>query len=348
MARKKGSSTRHDKKKAAARNKAQTKEKEQFLRLLDQLCQSITEPQPIDKKDRLSLSDMLYCLILKVYLQLSSRTHVSFLDEIYTLKYITRIPGFNSIINYMNSADVTLLLERLHEKTGHPLRGEAIHAAIDSTKLLTQGYSKKKNKKDRMVRQRNFVRLHVTVDIKSHLILTAKVSKHFEDEKPFFEPLLRLAVRRFHILSIAGDKNYASEANMKIAEELGCTPYLTPKKNYKSDAKKRSASWNNDLERYRERTAEDSERFDQRKQIETAFSMIKRRFRSELRSENYQAQINEALCLAICHNLRVLIFNREMHGLEITFPADEGWAVQSRKLSPTTADELPRGKRPEM
>lgn len=326
MAKKKKSrSSKYDKEKAAARNRAQTQEKEQILELLDQHCRSLKEPPP-DKKDRLPLLEMLFCLILKVYFQVSYRNLCSFLVEMRAQGYITFVPFYNSFGNYMNSAEVTPLLDRLIGKTVLASTSEGIHASIDSTRLFTPGYHKEKIKKGpnkgRYVRRRNNVRLHVIVDNKTHLILAAAVSKYYEDEKQFFEPLLRQATQRGKILTIAGDKNYSSEANVKLAKELGCTPYLTPKKNYKSDPAKKSSSWNENLNRYREGTAEDSERFVQRKQIETTFSMSKVRFSDELESKNFQAQINEALCLVICQNLRVLIFLRQLYGTEVTFPPD--------------------------
>lgn len=108
----------HDKEKAAARNRAQTQEKGQFLELLDQLCRSLREGPPTDKKDRLPLLEILFCLILKVYLQVSYRNLSSFLVEMRTLNYITIGPFFNSFGNYMNLAEVMCLLDRLIEKIG--------------------------------------------------------------------------------------------------------------------------------------------------------------------------------------------------------------------------------------
>jgi hypothetical protein len=312
-----------DCKKTAASNNAQTTEKIQFLELLYQLCMSVKGPQPELKRDRLPVPEMLYSLVYKVYLQVSYRTHISFLDEIQKLNYLTRKPASSSINNYMRSAEITALLERLLEKTILVMKLENVHAAIDSTRLLIIGNYTTVDRTGRVVWHRKYIRLHVIVDIKTHLVLAAKIGKHYEDEKRFFEPLLRLAQRRCHIITIAGDKNYSSEACMKIAEALGCKPFLTPKKNNKSNAKKRSSSWNDNLERYRQGTEEDRRRFSQRKQIETVFSMIKLRFTRELASEYYQAQLNEALCLAICHNLRILIFNREMHESTVDFPSDE-------------------------
>jgi IS4 transposase len=172
------------------------------------------------------------------------------------------------------------------------------------------------------------------------------VSASYEDEKKFFGPLLRQAAQLYHILSIAGDKNYLSKVNIKIAEELGCKPYLYPKKNYKADPRK-SPAWNSNLERHREGTEEDAKRIRQRRQIETTFSMIKLRLSAELNSKKIEALINEALCLVICHNLRVRIFNREMYGTEVVFPPDDGCEAPLTAEPSTTSEPEPTGSRPD-
>jgi transposase len=336
LPKRKSRASQHDKRKAAARHRAHTTELSQFLQLLHQLRESLKEPQPTDNKSRLSSLEMLFCLILKVYLRVSARTLTSFLNEIQEWNAMDRKPSSSSILNYLKSAETTALLGRLLEKTVVSLWGQELHASIDSTRLYFSGYHKEENRKTKRITiERNYVRLHVIVDNRTHLILAAKVSKWYEDEKQFFEPLLRLATERFHIVSISGDKNYCSAANVKMAEELGCTPYLMPKKTHKQGPKK-SRAWNDNIERCRKGTEEDSQRYGQRKQIETAFSMVKVRFTDELESKkNHEAQINEAFCLALCHNLRALIYDRELYGTKVAFPADEASeAAQAQKPAP--------------
>ncbi|HEV3476738.1 MAG TPA: hypothetical protein VG127_04570 [Rubrobacteraceae bacterium] len=49
------------------------------------------------------------------------------------------------------------------------------------------------------------------------------------------------------------------------------------------------------------------ERYHKRSNIETAFSMIKGKFGSALRSKSDTGQINEVLCKVLAHNICVLI-----------------------------------------
>jgi hypothetical protein len=57
------------------------------------------------------------------------------------------------------------------------------------------------------------------------------------------------------------------------------------------------------------------EHYHKRSNIETAYSMIKGKFGSALRSKSDTGQINEALCKVLAHNICVLI--QAMHALNI-------------------------------
>jgi transposase len=47
--------------------------------------------------------------------------------------------------------------------------------------------------------------------------------------------------------------------------------------------------------------------YHKRSNVESTFSMIKRKFGDALRSKTQRAQINEALCKILCHNICCLI-----------------------------------------
>ena len=49
------------------------------------------------------------------------------------------------------------------------------------------------------------------------------------------------------------------------------------------------------------------QQYHKRSNVETTFHMIKAKFRDSLRSKTKTAQINEALCKVLCHNLCCLI-----------------------------------------
>ena len=64
------------------------------------------------------------------------------------------------------------------------------------------------------------------------------------------------------------------------------------------------------------------EHYHERSNVETTFQMIKAKFGQRLRSKSLTAQINEALCKVLCHNLCVLIQSVRELGIETTFGAN--------------------------
>ena len=57
--------------------------------------------------------------------------------------------------------------------------------------------------------------------------------------------------------------------------------------------------------------------YHRRSNVETTFSMIKRKFGGSLRSKSYDGQVNEILAKVILHNLCVIISAVHEMGLEM-------------------------------
>jgi hypothetical protein len=60
------------------------------------------------------------------------------------------------------------------------------------------------------------------------------------------------------------------------------------------------------------RTDFDKEKYGQRWQVETVFSMIKRNFGSALRAKRYWSQCREMMLMVLTHNLAVILFVKEL------------------------------------
>jgi transposase len=65
--------------------------------------------------------------------------------------------------------------------------------------------------------------------------------------------------------------------------------------------------------------AEFLQHYHKRSNIETTFHMIKSKFGQRLRSRTLTAQVNEALCKVLCHNLCVVIQSVHELGIEAAF-----------------------------
>jgi transposase len=67
------------------------------------------------------------------------------------------------------------------------------------------------------------------------------------------------------------------------------------------------------------RTPEFLAHYHQRSNVESTFSMLKRKFGGSVRSKCFTAQVNEVLCKALCHNLVVLVHAMHELGVEPEF-----------------------------
>ena len=68
--------------------------------------------------------------------------------------------------------------------------------------------------------------------------------------------------------------------------------------------------------------------YHKRSNVESTFSMIKRKFGDFVRSKTDTAMINEALCKLVAHNIVVLIHEIHELGIEATFWAETKPAQQ--------------------
>jgi transposase len=87
---------------------------------------------------------------------------------------------------------------------------------------------------------------------------------------------------------------------------------------------KGSALWQQMFHYFMLKRDEFLEHYHKRSNVESTFSMLKRKFGDSLRSKTDTAMINEALCKVLCHNLVVLIHEMHELGIEPIFEARFG------------------------
>lgn len=123
-------------------NAAQVAEKRKFQRLLHELCQAVIDPpQPLGRP-RLRVSDMLFCMALKVYTKFPARRSMSDLEVAYDRGFISRIPGYNTILNYFGMKDLTPYLDQLITESSLPLKAVERDFAVDSSGFSTSNFGR--------------------------------------------------------------------------------------------------------------------------------------------------------------------------------------------------------------
>src|SRR5262249_50284407 len=116
-----------------AYTKAQTEEKERFMELLNDLC--ITLPQPIQGRGRprMPLSEMVFSSVFKVYTGFSARRNTTDLATAQERGYLTKVPSFATVNNYLADERITEVLRDFITASALPLRTLEQNFAADST-----------------------------------------------------------------------------------------------------------------------------------------------------------------------------------------------------------------------
>jgi transposase len=192
--------------------------------------------------------------------------------------------------------------------------------AVDSSSFSTGQFVrwldvKNSTKEDR----RHWLKLHLMVGTKTNVVTSVEVSDGFEHDYHRFKPLVdHTAKQGFQLREVSADKGYLGVDNLMTTLRHGAIPYIPFKTNSvaQSGWEPKSQLWTRMYHFYSLNRAEFLQHYHKRSNVETTFHMIKNKFGQRLHSRTLTAQVNEALCKVLCHNLCVVI--QSMHELNIT------------------------------
>jgi transposase len=305
-----------------AYNKAQTVEKSLFLYLLNQLCQGVGSPAQHGAGRRfLPMEDMTFAMAFKVYSTLSGRRFMTDLRDAHAKGYISQLPCYNSIFNYFESEMLTPYLQMLIEESSLPLAAIERDFAVDSSGLSTCRFEQWVNAKygpnPQLMEKREWLKVHLMCGVKTNIVTSVEITSRHQGDSPMFKPLVERTAENFVMNQVSADKAYLSEANLKLIAENTATPYIPFKANsvVQSKGRKSSDLWRRMYHFFAYNNERFMQNYHKRSNVETTFMMIKSKFGDSLRSKTQRAQINEALCKVLCHNICCLI--QSMHELHI-------------------------------
>jgi transposase len=303
-----------------AYNTAQTQEKSQLQALLYELCRNLAEPEQRTGRPRLSLSDIIFSSTYKIYSTVSGRRFATDLREAKQRGYLSKLPHYNSVFRYLESEALTPYLYELITLSAAPLKSVETDFAVDASGFSTGQFMrwfdvKYGKEEDRRV----WLKLHLMCGVKTNIVTSVEVSDGYAHDYPYFKGLVdRTADSGFQMKEVSADKGYLGASNMLATLQRGAIPYIPFKSNsvaHSNDYGPKSELWTRMFHFYSLHRAEFLEHYHKRSNVETTFHMIKSKFGQRLRSKTFTAQINEALCKVLCHNLCVVI--QSMHELDI-------------------------------
>jgi transposase len=306
-----------------AYNAAQTQEKSQLQGLLYELCRTIPEPEQQRGRPRLSLADIIFASTFKIYSTVSGRRFQSDLQEAKRRGFLSKMPHYNSVFRYLESEALTPYLYQMIAASAMPLKSVETDFAVDSSGFSTGQFMrwfdvKYGKEEDR----RQWIKVHLMCGVKTNIVTSVEISDGYSNDYHHYKPLVnQTAELGFKMAEVSADKAYIGGENLLTTLRHGAIPYIPFKTNSKAQTNygPKSTLWTRMLSFYNDNREEFLTHYHKRSNVETTFHMIKSKFGQRLRSKTMTAQINEALCKVLCHNLCVVIQSIHELGIEADF-----------------------------
>ena len=219
---------------------------------------------------------------------------------------VPSIPDYTTISRRINRLDI-----KIDDSKNKQFKDEYIVIAIDSTgiKVTNRGQWMKEKWN---VRKKGYLKIHITVDLKSKKILSIKVTdEHIHDSKALPE-LVDDIIKLNSVTAIGkvfADGAYDNNEIFRYLGENGILPCIKVRKNARVGWKKGNIlrnlsviSQKKGLQKWK-----DSESYGQRWIVETVFSSIKRMFGEYVYSVRLKNMIQEMMLKASLYNKMISI-----------------------------------------
>lgn len=297
-------------------NKAQCAEGELFGPMLKDLCGTISQPrQKGPGRPRMPISDMAFNCVSRVYSGLSARRADSDVREAKADGLTDSDAHYNTILKYLRDPQMTPILMSLVEQSAAPLAEVETSFAADSTGFTTSRFERWYDHKWGKERsQHAWMKLHAMCGVKTNIVTAIRLTDAYSHDTNHLRPLIADTAQTFTLDKVTADKAYSSKANLQAVEDAGGTPYVPfPGKwpalqlELMPELHPETSMFYKMKHYFIYQREMFLAHYHCRSNIESTFSMIKRKFGDSLRSKSETGQFNEILCKVIAHNICVLV-----------------------------------------
>jgi transposase len=265
--------------------------------------------------------DSVFAMVFKVYCQFSSRRFSSDLRAAHKAGYLSRKFAGAKVAHFMENAAYAPILKQLIVWSSLPLRAVEADFAIDSSGFSTSKFERWYDHKYGVTRDRcQWVKVHICSGVKTNVVTAVRILDKDAGDSPQFVPLVKDTAKRFAIGEVSADKAYASVENFEAVAECGGTGFMA----FKCNATGRSGGLFEKMYHYFQfKRDEYLAHYHKRSNVESTFSMMKRKHGDSIRSLTEAAMTNEVLCKVLCHNLCVLIQEEAELGIRPDFTTEK-------------------------
>jgi transposase len=301
---------------------AQTNEKAEFLQLLSDLCSIIEEPERKRGRGRpsASLADQVFAACYKVYSGFSGRRFTTDLRDAADKGHVSEAISYSGIARFLETEESFALLRFLVQQTALPLKELESKFAADSSGFSACRFDRWYDAKyGRMHQEHSWVKTHIMTGVLTNVVTAVEIGTKESGDCPMFKPLVNATAVGFKIEEASADKAYMSHENYDTLEAIGATPYIAFKINA---AEGKGGLWTKMYHMFCLRKDEFLRHYHQRSNVESTFSMVKRKFGDSVRSKTDIAMKNEVLAKLICHNICCCIQSAYEFGVEPIFATE--------------------------
>lgn len=301
-----------------AYDKAQRIEKDRVQELLADLLEGVEEPKHdgIGRQPH-SRRDTLFGITFKVFSQFSARRFGSDMREAVRRGYMTKALPHQKITKYMRDAELTPILKELIARSAAPLKSVETDFAIDSSGFGSCKFDRWFDEKYGIEKTRHaWVKAHIACGVKTNIVTAVRILDKDTHDSPQFVPLVKETKRNFEIGEVSADKAYLSLENFEAVANAGGTAFIAFKANSTGGI---GGLFEKMFHFFQYKKDEYMKHYHKRSNVESTFSMIKRKFGDAVRSKDDVGMVNEVLCKILCHNLCVLNHEECELGIETMF-----------------------------
>jgi transposase len=178
---------------------------------------------------------------------------------------------------------LTPLLRELILQSSLPLKSVETDLAVDSSGFTTSRFVRWFDVKyGKEQAEREWVKCHLMCGVKTNIVTAIEIGDKFANDNPFFPPMVETTAQNFHIAEVSADKGYGSIENTEAVVKTGGTPFIAFKSNATGE---RGGSWEKMFHYFMFRRDEFVQHYHKRSNVESTFSMMKRKFGDGLRSK---------------------------------------------------------------
>lgn len=228
------------------------------------------------------------------------------------------IPGLK-VPQFFEDDALTPILTQLVHASALPLASVESDFAVDSTGFGTCRYKSWIDAKYGAPRRKSvWVKCHAIVGTRTHVVAAVRITDQDSHDSPQSVPLLKDPYR-FTMKQVSADKGYESYANFAAVEAIGAEPFIA----FRAHATgKKGGAFARAFHYFSFMRQEYRAHYHKRRNVETVFSVVKRKFGVEVRSKTNTAMRNEVRAKLVAHKLLLLIQEQHELGMDPLFWQD--------------------------